>query len=205
MAPASTGRRRPAGRRGALRSPKPARTGVDGRIRLLRFFFIVFLVLIGGKAVALASSSQHLAKYAVEQQTVDVTLPAPRGSILDRNGVAMAVGEPRQTVYATPKLLDDPRGAADQLCDALQIHRRAERRAVEHALVWGKKHKLGFAFVARKVDPHYAKAAVDLGLPGVGSYEEEKRIYPLKKTAAQVLGFAGMDNTGLAGIELLYN
>jgi cell division protein FtsI/penicillin-binding protein 2 len=205
MAAPSKGRRRQAGRRGALGSPKPARSGTDGRIRLLRVAFLVFLVLVGGKAVALASSSQHLAEYAVNQQTDEVPLPAPRGSILDRNGDELAVGKPQQTVFATPYLLDDPRAAAEELCDALQIDRRRKREAVEKDLVRAAKRDDGFCFVARKVDPELAKAAVALGIPGVGSYAEEKRMYPLKGTAAQVVGFAGTDNEGLAGIELVYD
>jgi cell division protein FtsI (penicillin-binding protein 3) len=71
--------------------------------------------------------------------------------------------------------------------------------------VEGKAQKKWFAYVARKVDPEYAKAALALDLPGVGSYTEEKRMYPLKATAAQVLGFAGTENTGLEGMELLYD
>jgi cell division protein FtsI/penicillin-binding protein 2 len=201
MAAPSTGRRRPPGRRGGLLgSPKRARSGYDGRIRLLRFLFIVFLVLVGGKAVALASSSQHLTQIAQEQQLQEVALPAPRGSILDRNGDDLAVGKPQQTVYATPYLLDDPKAAAEELCDALRINRRSDRRDVEEALSDGE----GFAYVARKVDPELARAALKLDLPGVGSYAEEKRTYPLKGTAAQVVGFAGMENKGLAGIESLY-
>jgi cell division protein FtsI/penicillin-binding protein 2 len=206
MTPAPTGRRRPARRRGGLLgSPKPARNGTDGRIRLLRLAFLVFLILVGGKAVALASSSQHLAQYAVQQQTDHVALPAHRGSILDRTGAELAVGKPAQTVVATPYLLHDPTAAADELCDALQINRKRDRRAVEKALVWGKEHHSGFAYVKRKADPQYAKAAVDLGLPGVYSYAEEERTYPLKATAAQVVGFAGTENKGLAGMELLYD
>ena len=205
MAARSTGRRRPARRRGILRGRKSGTGGFDGRIRLLRFVFIVFLVVVGGKAVALASSSQNLTKIAQEQQVKEVILPAPRGAILDRNGHELAVGKPQQTVYATPYLLVDAAGAADELCDALQINRRRKRRDVEKTLVRGKKNDLGFAYVARKVDPEFAKAALALGLPGVGSYEEEERTYPLKGTAAQVLGYAGMENKGLAGIELLYD
>ena len=202
MAAPSTGRRRAAGRRGGLLgSPSRARNGCDGRIRLLRFFFIVFLVLVGGKAVALASSSQHLTRLAQEQQLQEVKLPAHRGSILDRSGDDLAVGKPQQTVYATPYLLDDPKAAAEELCDALQINRRRDRRDVEEKL---SDAESGFAYVARKVDPGLARAALKLDLPGVGSYAEEKRTYPLKGTAAQVVGFAGMENTGLFGIELLY-
>ena len=208
MAAPSTGRRRPARRRGGGRAGSRASGsagGIDGRIRLLRFVFIVFLVLIGGKAVALASSSERLTELALDQQTSHVVLPAHRGSILDRDGNELAVGKPQQTVYADPHLLADPRAAADELCDALQINRRKERRAIEEVLVTGKKHEKWFAYVARKVDPELAETAVALGLPGVGSYEEEKRTYPLKGVAAQVLGFAGTDNTGLAGIEMLFD
>ncbi len=203
MAAPATGRRRPAGRRGGiLGRRRTAGAGVDGRIRLLRIVFIVFLVLVGGRAVALASSSQHLTRIAQQQQRDDVILPAQRGAILDRDGDELAVGKPQQTVYATPYLLADPASATEDLCDALQINRRRERRAVRKAL---SNEESGFAYVARKADPELAKAALALDLPGVGSYEEEERTYPLKGTAAQVLGFAGTENTGLAGIELLFD
>ncbi len=58
--------------------------------------------------------------------------------------------------------------------------------------------------MARNVDPALAKAALALRLPGVGAYSGESRTYPMKGSAAQVLGFAGVDNNGLAGLELEY-
>lgn len=208
MTAASTGRRRPVGRRGGglFASPKTAGGGgADGRIRLLRLVFLIFLVLVGCKAVALASSSDRLTQLAQEQQAKEVVLPAHRGSILDRKGNELAVGRPAQTVYAAPSLLHDPKAAADELCDALQLNRRRQRRAVEKALIWGKKHHSGFAYVARKADPELARAAVALDLPGVGSYAEEARTYSLKYSAAQVLGTTDIDNKGIAGIELLFD
>ena len=203
MAAPATGRRTVSSRGGGRHSrPRPRTAGMDGRIRLLRFVFVVFLVLVGGRAVALASSSQHLTELAQNQQTKHVDLPAHRGAILDRNGRKLAVGKPQQTVYATPYLLEDPVAAADELCAALQIHRRREQREVLRAL---SDEESGFAYVARKVDPELAKAATALDLPGVGAYAEEERAYPMKGSAAQVLGFAGIENRGLAGIELLYD
>ena len=212
MATGDSGRRRATGRRGGgLRSlTRVARRGggiaggrgVDGRIRLLRFIFIVFLVLVGGKAVALASSSENLTRIALQQQTASVVLPAHRGAILDRNGRELAVGKPAQTVFATPYLLDEPKAAARALCEALQITKKRERRALEEALA---RPKSGFAYVARKVDPALAKAALALDLPGVGAYAEEERSYPMKGSAAQVLGFAGIDGNGLAGVEMEYD
>jgi cell division protein FtsI/penicillin-binding protein 2 len=212
MAAARTGRRRAAGRRdGGLRglTHRFARgggvgggSGVDGRIRLLRLIFIVFLVLVGGKAVALASSSSNLTKIAMAQQTATIVLPAHRGDILDRNGQQLAVGKPTQTVFATPYMLTDARAATRELMAALQLHKKRTRRELLARL---SDHKSGFAFVVRGVDPALAKAALALALPGVGAYAEESRSYPMKGSAAQVLGFAGVDNNGLAGVELQYD
>ena len=176
--------------------------GANGRIRLLRVLVIGCLVLIGGRAVALAATSEDLNKLAQQQQTRFGTLTAHRGAIVDRHGQELAVGTPRQTVYAAPNMLDDPSSTARDLCDALQIKRKKERRAVTAAL---SNRKSGFAFVARKVAPDLAKAAVALGLPGVGSYPEEERSHPMKASATQVLGFVGVDNDGLAGIEFEYD
>jgi len=212
MAAGASGRRRATGRRGGgLRALTRVAArgggiaggrGVDGRIRLLRFAFVVFLVLVGGKAIALASSSENLTRIALQQQMDRVVLPAHRGAILDRNGRELAVGKPAKTVFATPYLLDEPKAAARALCEALHITKRRERRALEQALA---RPKRGFAYVARKVDPGLARAALALDLPGVGAYDEEERSYPVKGSAAQVLGFAGVDGDGLAGVEMAYD
>ncbi len=171
---------------------------IDGRIRLLRLLAVLAFFVVGGRAIALASSAEDLARMAQGQQRCTLTLPAHRGSIVDRDGQDLAFGEPRQTVYATPYMLDDPEAAAEQLCRALQIKKKAARRALEEALSDGSS---GFAYVARQATPERARRALDLGLPGVGSYAEETRVYPLGGLAAQVVGFAGLDNTGIAGIE----
>jgi len=176
--------------------------GANGRIRLLRVLVIGLLVLIGGRAVALAATSDDLSRLAEQQQNRVVDLPAHRGAIVDRHGQDLAVGTPRQTVYAAPSMLDDPSSAARDLCAALQITRKKERRAVTAAL---SDRESGFSYVARKADPELARAALALKLPGVGAYAEEKRSYPMKASATQVIGLAGIDNQGLAGIELQYD
>lgn len=189
--PAQASPTRPPTRRGG---------GLDGRIRLLRVLVIAFLVLIGGRAVALAASSD-LTKLAQRQQTRTITLPAHRGAIVDRHGVELAVGMPQQTVYATPRLLDDPAAATQQLCAALKIKKKKQQRALLAVL---SDEKSEFAYVVRKTAPDLAAAALKLDLPGVGAYAEEERAYPLKGSAAQVIGFAGVDNNGLSGIELQF-
>ena len=59
--------------------------------------------------------------------------------------------------------------------------------------------------MARKADPDLAEDALALDIPGVGAYDEEERAYPMKGSAAQVIGFAGVDGNGIAGLELVYD
>ena len=210
MAESPRGQRRASSRRGdrvrrrlgATRRGGGVGQGANGRIRLLRVLVIGLLVLIGGRAVALAATSEDISRLAKQQQNSVVDLPANRGAILDRHGRDLAVGTPRQTVYAAPNVLADPSSAARDLCTALHITRKKERRAVTAAL---SDRQSRFAYVARKADPELVKAALALKLPGVGSYSEEKRSHPMKASATQVLGFVGVDNDGLAGIEFEYD
>jgi len=193
---------RPARRKGhtgrkGRKGRSPGGTSTDGRIRLLRIVFVVAFVLIGGKAIALASSPGNLTAIAVRQQLREMTLPAPRGALLDRNGAELAVGREQRTVFATPYMLADRGSAARELARALHLKKRQ---------VLGElRGHSGFAYVARKVDPKLADKAMSLKLPGVGSYPEEKRVYPMRRLAMQVLGLAGTDNKGLAGLEYRYD
>lgn len=191
-------------RRSQRRSPRRSGGGVvhlaaDGRVRLLRIAFVIFFLAIGGKAIALASTPGNLAAIALDQQVREVVIPAPRGAILDREGEDLAVGQERRTVYATPYMLSerDPLQAAGDLARALGLPRR-ERRALERAL---SDPESGFAYVGRKVEIPLAEKALALDLPGVGCYAEEKRVYPMKSVAGQLIGYAGVDNQGLAGVE----
>ena len=174
------------------------RRTLDGRVRLLRVVFVVAFLAIGGKAVALTSTDGHLAAIARDQQVRAVVLPAHRGSILDRDGTQLAVAQAAKTVYATPYMLDDRVTAAKELAAALRLRWRRVYRAIGDP-------KSGFAYVDRQADPVLADKAMALGLPGVGSYSEEKRFYPLRTAAAQVVGFAGTDGHGLAGMEYRYD
>jgi cell division protein FtsI (penicillin-binding protein 3) len=138
---------------------------LDGRVRLLRVVFIVFFLAIAGRAVALTSTEGNLARIARQQQVRSVTIPAPRGAIVDRNGEALAVGQERRTLYATPYMLDDPEAAADLVADTLKLKKK-ERRVLRRSLSDGDS---GFAFIARKVDVRLAESVMALDLPGVGA------------------------------------
>ena len=189
-------RRRPVGR-------AATRLLIDRRVRLLRVVFVIAFVAIGGKAIALSTAEGNLARIARSQQVRQITIPAPRGAILDRSGEDLAIGQERRTVYATPYMLKehDPLSVAAQLADALKLTRR-ERRELERRL---SDPESGFAYVARQAEIDRAEAALALKIPGIGCYAEEKRVYPMKTVAGQLLGFVGTEHVGLAGLEKSYD
>ena len=95
------------------------------------------------------------------------------------------MGQPLQTVYATPSMLTDAKAASRALANALHLTGKRSRRALRAAL---SDKSSQWAFVARKVDPQLAKAALALHLPGVGSYSEEARAYPMGGSAMPAAG-----------------
>ena len=166
------------------------------RIRLLLAFFTLAFLGTFGRAVWLqAVQAQPLDRLAEGQHRVTMDVPAARGSILDRNGVDLAIGRQAITVYANPRQVTKPRATA--IAAGRALHLDPER-------LYGKlaDRSRGFVYVARKADPKRAAALQIQNLTGLGFYPEERRAYPQGSVAAHVLGFAGIDNHGLTGIEL---
>jgi cell division protein FtsI (penicillin-binding protein 3) len=166
------------------------------RIRLLLVFFTLAFLAAFGRAVWLqAVHAQPLARLARGQHQATIDLPAARGSILDRNGVELAIGKQAITVYANPRHIADPRATAIAAGRALRVDaNRLYSRLADRSR--------GFVYLARKADPKRAEALRSLELTGIGFYPEERRVYPQGTVASHVLGFAGLDNRGLAGLEL---
>ncbi|MFN2629009.1 MAG: peptidoglycan D,D-transpeptidase FtsI family protein [Gaiellaceae bacterium] len=169
---------------------------VNRRIRLL----LLTLVLAFGGLLARAAwiqgvTAASLSRMAQSQQHEDVTIPAGRGTIYDRMGVQLALGEQATTVYADPRQIRDARRAAAVASRVLGLDPATTYDAL-------RDRSRGFVYVARKADPSRASALAKRDLTGFNFYGEERRSYPQHTVAAQVLGFAGTDNHGLAGLEL---
>ncbi len=147
---------------------------------------VVWLQAVRANALDRMGTSQH-------RETIDV--PAHRGTIFDRLGVQLAIGEPATTVYANPRQIVDPRAAAVAAGQALDI----EPETIYPLLA---DRSRGFVYVARKADPEKADALERQGLVGFGFYPEERRTYPQRAVGSEVVGYAGVDNKGLSGIEL---
>jgi cell division protein FtsI (penicillin-binding protein 3) len=168
---------------------------MNRRIVLLAGVFMTLLAVALGRAVWLqAVRGPELAAIALRQHRETVVVPAGRGTIFDRNGEPLAIGRQATTVYANPRQVDNPRALTLAIGKALD----AEPGAVYPLLV---DRSRGFVYVERKADPLKAEELEKLGFAGLGFYPEELRTYPQGPVAAQVLGFAGLDNKGLEGLE----
>jgi cell division protein FtsI (penicillin-binding protein 3) len=165
------------------------------RIRVLAFAFAALLAVTLVRAFWIqAVMGAEYAAMAVRQHRETVVVPAARGTISDRNGDPLAIGEQAMTVYANPRQVTRPRDVTLAVAKALRL----EPGAVYPLLTDRSK---GFVYLARKVDPLAAAELRKQELPGLGFYPEELRTYPQRRVASQVLGFAGMDNRGLEGLE----
>ena len=166
------------------------------RIRLLlAVFALAFGVAFLRAAWLQGVRASSFGRVAASQHSEDVTIPAARGTIFDRGGVQLAIGEQATTVYADPRLVRDARREGAIAAQLLRL----DPAQVETDL---SDRTRDFVYVARKADPARAAKLQRRHLAGFGFYPEERRFYPQSALAAQVLGYAGVDNHGLAGLEL---
>jgi cell division protein FtsI (penicillin-binding protein 3) len=171
------------------------RGAANRRIVLLAGGFVVLLAVALGRAFWLqAVQGDAYAAMATRQHRETVVVPAGRGTVFDRNGEPLAIGEQATTVFANPRQVDRPRDLTLAVAEKLDLH-----PAAIYPLLTDRSK--GFVYIARKVDPQDAEELEKLGFAGLGFYSEELRTYPQKRVASQVLGYAGLDNLGLEGLE----
>jgi cell division protein FtsI (penicillin-binding protein 3) len=142
--------------------------------------------------------AESLSSLGRTQHRETVAVPAGRGTIYDRRGVELALGEPATTAFANPRQIPNPRRAAVAVQRTLGV-------SADLIYPMLADRSRGFVYVARQADPARAAALKRLKLPGFGFYPEERRRYPQGSVAAQVLGYVGVDGNGLDGIEFRFD
>jgi cell division protein FtsI (penicillin-binding protein 3) len=168
------------------------------RILFLALLLVGALGALFARAVRLqVGEGARLARLAREQYLLKVALPAHRGNIYDRQGVALASSVQVDSIFANPAQLPDPHAAAIELAAALHL----DARAVERRLDPSNQ----FVWVKRQVTAAEADAVKRLDLPAVGAVKESRRFYPERDLGAQLLGFTGVDGEGLEGLERRYD
>jgi cell division protein FtsI (penicillin-binding protein 3) len=139
----------------------------------------------------------ELAARAERQQERLVKLEPKRGTIYDRMHRELAVSLDVDSIYGVPAEIENPRAVAQRLSPILHEN----PRMLERRLVGDKR----FVWLSRKVEPAKAEKVKALGSREIGSLLESRRFYPKKTLAGPLLGFTGMDNEGLEGLERAYD
>jgi cell division protein FtsI (penicillin-binding protein 3) len=121
-------------------------------------------------------------------------IPASRADIVDRNGVLLASSLATASLHADPKLIINPVEATQKLVSVLQ--------GLDYNDTLAKlKSDKRFVWIRRNLNPREHYEVNRLGIPGVYFQREERRVYPNANLTAHVVGFTGVDNSGLMGIE----
>jgi cell division protein FtsI/penicillin-binding protein 2 len=172
------------------------------RIRTIALFcaaFSIATLLCSRLFVVQVRDGAALASDAIDEQRAAFTVSGRRGDIVDRFDVPFATNVPACAIYAQPSDVDDVRAAAHALAPLLGMSAGdALRRLTE---------KTSFVYLAREVPQPIAQRIARLGLRGIGEDDEPTglRVDPQGRIGSTVVGFTGVDDQGLDGIEYSYD
>jgi stage V sporulation protein D (sporulation-specific penicillin-binding protein) len=161
-------------------------------------------VLFGSLVVRLAyvqlSQGEKLSDKVEDSLRRNIPFTAKRGEILDREGIPLAYNISTPTVYAVPVQVKEKQKTAQQLAPLLGM---TEEKLM--SLLTKKSMSVKLQPGGRKITMELAASIRDLQLPGIVVAEDSKRYYPYGDLAAHILGFTGIDNQGITGVENIYD
>jgi cell division protein FtsI (penicillin-binding protein 3) len=161
------------------------------RVGVVALGFTALFGLIAGRLVMLAVTSDNVSE---TRRATASEISSARPDIVDRNGDVLATDVKTMSVFAEPRNIVDKDEAVELLTAVLPDLNASELREKLGT-------KKGFVWVKREITPRQQAEVHRLGIPGVGFLPENKRVYPNAHAAAHVLGFANIDNVGIAGME----
>ncbi len=161
------------------------------------FFLLLFLLCFIRLLYIQFFKSRYLSTIANQQHNLYVELEPLRGTIYDRHLRPQAVNFPYDSLYASPRQIKDKDALIKELREILGL----EYGFLKDRLFRNK----AFVWVARKISPEQVDKIKKLKVQGLGFVRESKRCYPNKHLASQEIGFVGLDNAGLEGLELYYD
>jgi cell division protein FtsI (penicillin-binding protein 3) len=177
--------------------------------------FVVFWMLgISARLVYLqVSSHDRLVERAHKQQQDAIDTAPQRGALLDRRERELARTIDTTSVFVAPDEFKTEKKATEAqtlgeigcIADRLSSVLGLKQKELAGQIIEARKNGRGFLWIARRIDPDKAQALEAMELPGVHTRKEPKRFYPNGPLAANVLGFVGLDGSGLAGIEQAFN
>ncbi|KAB7707968.1 stage V sporulation protein D [Bacillus aerolatus] len=170
---------------------------------------LVFVLLAGLAIFSIIGLRLGYVQFALGENLTDkaqdlwsrnIPFEPERGKITDRNGEALAENKSAPTVYVVPRQIENPEEAAEKLAAVLNISKEKAYTHLTKKASIERIHPEG-----RKISFEKAEEVRRLGIKGVYIAEDSKRHYPFGKSLAHVLGFAGIDNQGLMGLEAYYD
>jgi len=162
--------------------------------------FIIFAIIDVRLGYVQFALGDMLSERAKDSWSRKIPFEPERGEILDRNSVPLATNISAPSVVVVPRQIENPAETAKKLAEILDMSVEKAYKHITKRTSIERIHPEG-----RKISLEQAKAIRDLGLKGVYIAEDSKRHYPFGSYLSHVLGFAGIDNQGLMGLELYYD
>lgn len=174
---------------------------IDSRIKIVLvaiiFAFIVIILRVGYVQLF---DYKKLKNKADDLWSRNLPIAANRGVITDRNGVVLADNITTTSLVLIPNQIKDPNYASTELSKILGVTKEEMDKHVKKKASIERVHPEG-----RQLSYEVADKIEALNIDGVYLVKESKRYYPYGKTLSHVLGYVGIDNQGLSGIELQYD
>ena len=169
------------------------------KIILLLFGFILLMVIFKVFYVQVFDYKK-LSNLASDLWSRNLPIEASRGKILDRNGIVLADNVTTTSLVLVPNQIKNKREVTNELAKILNVSYNEMKKHVFKNTSIERVHPLG-----RRLSYEVADKIEALKFDGVYLLKEAKRYYPYKTLLAHVLGYVGIDNQGLSGLELQYD
>ena len=174
---------------------------IHTRIKIIILITIFLFVVIMGKVFYIqVIDYKKLNGYATSLWSRNLPLAANRGIIYDRNGVELAGNITTTSLVLIPNQITDKEAVAKDLADILKVDYKEMYRHVSKKTSIERVHPEG-----RNLSYEIADKINDLGYDGVYLVKEAKRFYKYDTLLSHTIGFVGIDNQGLSGLELIYD
>ena len=182
-----------------------SKTRPDASLRralLVAAFIVLWMLAISVRLVYLqVSMHDQLTERAHKQQQGAIETGFERGQLTDREGRQLARSVEMASIFVAPDEITDVVCVGQLLAQTLGM----DVASVVNQIADAKNSNRRFLWIARRIIPEQAEKLAALHVDGVHTRIEPKRFYPNGSLGAHVLGFVGLDNAGLAGIEQFYN
>lgn len=176
-------------------------TKINERIRLILVIFILLFLIILVRIVYVQTIEyKKLSLLADDLWSRELPITAERGKILDRNGVILATNKTTSTLIIIPNQVEDKKYTAKIISEILNVSYDTIYERVNKKSSIERVHPEG-----RRLNKDIADKIISHNLPGVYLVKESQRYYPYGDLLSHTLGYVGIDNQGLAGIELMYD